>query len=486
MINTQRIKYFPLNSEEFLEFYNIYMNSPVFTIRQRVQIIMLWTKGYKVKEIGNILHFDLSDDYVEVYNKAYRYGGIDWLMNDDIDFLRDEISKIETRKRISFTVILNSVIKIIGWVIFLLFSPLFLLLLPFYLIHFLFSIDFGINVSDRLLNIRLPKFFFWLPRLVEIFILPLVIVLLVLFSPILLFAYFLSRLSISLTNKGQNSSKSIKIDVSESTNVSVQIQNEEGIDELGRKLDSLGSNVGKIIKFLDEYKDTEKRSNKSVYNFFFKIDEFNRKTVNWRVITMLVAIFLATYILVQSKILTIFGSVIILGLLISVSTKGCDIRKFNTENLEESKEKIKIDIQKDTFLVDSVHLIIPHTDDTFYPDEKCKFRSVMGTKQDSIIKIDTTLHEQQDYFVKELNNRIYLYVVGYNNIKKAALQRKYVVQNGFVNSKVLPVRYGNSITYFVTICDFEENELSEAGVWQNKWNIECKDEAAKTHILVHK
>lgn len=110
----------------------------------------------------------------------------------------------------------------------------------------------------------------------------------------------------------------------------------------------------------------------------------------------------------------------------------------------------------------------------FYPDLECVLLSSIGKKQRQFInEIDFVDHESQPYFIDYSDEKYYIHVVAYKDIREAAFQMHHINQKSQFKSSILEVSTNRGLLYFVVIGKFDGKDGSKMAELINLWENEC-------------
>lgn len=110
----------------------------------------------------------------------------------------------------------------------------------------------------------------------------------------------------------------------------------------------------------------------------------------------------------------------------------------------------------------------------FYPDLECALLSAIGKKQRQFIrKLDYVDHESQDYYIDTYDDKYYIHVVAYSDIREAAFQMYHINKKTKFDAAILETITGKGILYAVVIGEFEGDEASNLAELIKMWEINC-------------
>lgn len=116
----------------------------------------------------------------------------------------------------------------------------------------------------------------------------------------------------------------------------------------------------------------------------------------------------------------------------------------------------------------------------FIPDEECGNLSKLDRKY---IDQDTTNYYNKKYFIKIPDNRFYLHVAAYHDIREAAFQREFLIHIGYPNSKILEKYDWRTHLYLVTIADFLPEQIYRICTSKDSWDMLCNKIDSKAQVV---
>lgn len=118
--------------------------------------------------------------------------------------------------------------------------------------------------------------------------------------------------------------------------------------------------------------------------------------------------------------------------------------------------------------------------DFYDHDHFCDALSAIGEKQNNFIyEYDKIDHKSQGYYVNVPDQKYYVHVVSYKDIRQAAFQMHYLNSKEIFESKILRVFINGSILYAVVIGAFNGTEIQEICELVEKWEVYCLNNEAE-------
>lgn len=185
---------------------------------------------------------------------------------------------------------------------------------------------------------------------------------------------------------------------------------------------------------------------------------------------------------------TVKGGIWVIGLFgitIAISFRACDSDNIISPPIVENKDSIPLVIPSeledlDENVRDSMMLILRNSYDSLYrnyfeEEANCFMLTAITEKQKKFIKsFDVVDHENEEYFAASSDERVYLHVVSYEDIRYAAFQRLFLIEeSGFPETKIFENHAGNKILYGVSIEDYEIEEIGEICNRLDDWTEYC-------------
>jgi hypothetical protein len=110
---------------------------------------------------------------------------------------------------------------------------------------------------------------------------------------------------------------------------------------------------------------------------------------------------------------------------------------------------------------------------TYLAKDECINLTELGIEQLKFINQDTTDYYSKQYYVSDYDGRYYLSVCAYEDIKKAAFQRSYLIKNQIKQSKILKIKVKEKVFYGVTIQDFSYSQVGSICEENSFWDKVC-------------
>lgn len=244
--------------------------------------------------------------------------------------------------------------------------------------------------------------------------------------------------------------------------------------ELGEKIEEIIRSK-KRITFHDNVVDSLIEKGHQIFNSDKKSETDKNRDIQ------LIVLFVVAYLVYSSSIKGGLWTITVIGITIVVSFRSC-IPNYNqypnqppTNSLEDTtliqsyepinsqqeidsvKAKISNNDSVQIFDYDVYNLLVG---DFFEEDNTCFALSAVGQRQKKFIQeYDHVNHFTKPYFISENDDKYYLHVVAYDDIREAAFQMHYLNKQNNFKSRILEVRKYNSVLYAIVIKDFEGNEI---------------------------
>lgn len=222
------------------------------------------------------------------------------------------------------------------------------------------------------------------------------------------------------------------------------------------------------------------------------------------------AVLIAAILLYGSTFKSGVSSVSIFGITLIIAIRACmpgsgDVKNtLSSDNESPNQEEVMltdtsnefnndtlVTIQEDTLsqIISKPELPLPITDikeynltvpEWFYPDLECMLLSSMGKEQRQFIRdLDYVDHESQDYYIDTYDDKYYIHVVAYSDIREAAFQMHHVNKKTQFKAAILETITSKGILYAVVIGEFEGDEASDMAELIKEWEIKCFSNSVK-------
>lgn len=449
-----------LTDEEYKILEEVYQEETKHEIRQRAHAILMRSKGFTRQDISIALN--LKKWYVFFLIKAWFYFGIDGLLTDNVDLLWEEVKILETpllkeEEENQFWEKFKNII-----------------LSPFKLIYFvvLRTIHLVIKIVS--------KFFIF-------------------FGKIDWKKYY--------TSSKYNAKNVLTIGRDSSNNIVFQINNFFTTNEGKKKVSVEEIKASSLEETKEKFRDLLTRkgqnliSNSDVLSLIFALNDKIQKLENeerrkrlFQFLITAAAFYIYFHTTVKSGVVlfTLLGSTIMI-----FNIRSCVSEKNIVENEPPIIASIDSSFNKNT---DSLSTIMASIDsnkikkepDTillpnYIPKEDCSDLTEIATQQRSYIDQDTTPYSKKDFYIKEPDERIYLHVAAYQDIKTAGFQREYLLEQGYANCKIIEIPRKDDLTlYAVTIGDFVPNQVLDLCELKEQWDELCYSKNGKAKLKFNK
>jgi hypothetical protein len=201
-----------------------------------------------------------------------------------------------------------------------------------------------------------------------------------------------------------------------------------------------------------------------------KSEEFRKRLL------YLLAAFITYYFVFHVVIKTGLVLIPILGVAITIiNFRGCLREPYNHNS------KLSNSFDKKT-IIESVpkqklnEPVVP----IFLPVENCTYLSKLDK---NYINQDATKYYDNAYVVQIPDQRFYVHVAVYRDIKEAVFQRIFLIKMGFPNSMILEIFKGRESFYYVTIDDFDSENILPIFTLKQLWDTACNKSDSKLQIF---
>ncbi|WP_276976425.1 helix-turn-helix domain-containing protein [Flavobacterium filum] len=470
MFQTQQID---LNKDEFDKLFEFYKDHEEHYVRQRAHILLLRDKGFGVSAISNSLW--LEENYISLYIKAWFHFGFEGLLSNETENLFNRINEIETPKPIEIEPFIDwskvfAQLKKSSKKIYSFFEKIILTIATFFLSAFLWVVT----------KIRVVDFKkFYIPF-------------------------------------NQSVSNTLNINKDSNNNIVFQMINvfngdKEGPTETESKVASTLEETKK--QFLEIFQNQkEYLSNSQMIALFLalndKVQQIKDKERRKRILAVL-ATAAAMYVYYNT---TIKGGLVIFTFLSMSITifnfDSCNNVKNNQngvegENLSSITSDSILQIQeREQFVIDSlkqgeeqkriIDSLIRQQEiadslakiEIIEEDDNCYYLVKKNDYVSRLIEEDNNDHESENYFVARYNqdNKYFLIVKIYSDIREAAFQRKQLISHGFNKSKILEIEEDEERKFGLTVDEFTETKYDDAISLIYGWEQFCDDGKYKLTI----
>lgn len=470
MLPTQQIN---LSQEEYDKLFGFYKNHEEHSIRQRAHILLLRDKGYGVSVISNSLW--LEENYIALYIKAWYHFGFEGFLSDDTEKLFNSIKEIETPKLIKAK-------PLIEW----------------------------LKVIERLKNSSKKTYLFF-----ETIILAIATFFLT------IFLWFFTKIKAVDFKKfyiSSNQNVSNKLDIGKDSNNNIVIQTNVVINT-GIEGEVRTETESKIVSTLEDTKkqfldifhsQKEYMSNSQMIALFLalndKIQQIQEKEKRKRILAIL-ATAAAMYVYYNTSIKGALVVFTFLSMSIPIfNVNSCnnsqpnqneienkktittdsihpilERNQFGIDSLEQKKEQGKIEdsINRQQELVDSLAMI-----EVIEEDNNCYYLAKKNSYVSRLIEKDKKDHEKESYFVArhDRDDKYFLIVKVYDDIREAAFQRTQLVRHGFKKSKIVEIEENERKKFGLTLDEFTESKYDDAVSVIYDWELFCSESYYKLTI----
>lgn len=524
LFNKSSIK---LNKEEVLFFKRLYQNDPSFDIRQRAHAVLLHADNYALKSISKIL--DLDDTDVSTIVNGWKHFGTEGVVNYSLPDLKSKILGLKESKDNRLGKVFDIVFKILSWVI----IPMAL----FWIVIIGKIVTANFQSFDNK-YIETPIVFFFLIILVSItigfvdakvqishinwlkWVEPIRMVIQSFFDFIwrfwkwmlkksLFLIFFIKKADLNkyLITLGSSAKNIVTIGKNANGNIVFQINNIVNVngDFVKEQVEEeiLSTYMGAKNKFLEIFNSAKDyNSNREDIAVFIYLRDKLNKIENKRkrdryiyILATIAAIYFIHYSAIKAGFLiitiTIPSMVCIFsggGLVDPKLTQKDQLLKPNplieyvksdSTKLNESKPKVDSSILALTDKKTNIN-------EFFIEDEECPALSVIGIEQKRFIDNDLEHYFLKEYYISTPNDRYYLHVAAYWEIKEAAFQRKCLINNGYKKSKILKLTKNGKPLYAVTINDVPDHEILNFCQVKSDWDDQCYSEKYEAQLYHNK
>jgi len=434
---------------------NIYADNNLHELRQRGHAVILRHKGYGLDEICSVLGRSKWDILVII--KTFFYFGFDGLNNLDYNDLFSKIKEIEepetqednSRFWVSINSLIGSMIKYL-----IVFS---LGLLIFKGFEFIAKSSHGKYLTLSLLAIPV-LFLVWIMRWLTQSLI------------------FDTKKNVSTSNNATRNSLNF---IGSSNIINQFIFNLNGEINQLNSLKQFNSAIEKAAISDEEIKSND-----------YRIDSLIKLAKRYNNI-----------IAVRSLIIVVGGSAVYWSIKYSATVKAgflifawFSVRLTMTvlsegESVEVQKSNIseKVIISKDSITTSSN----PQNREIQYDFSKMpvsyehEYLIDIGKEATWFIKNDSTDHSVEYYFANQKDDRVYLQVAYYNDIRLAAIQRKNLIENHNFKIDDCQILYTNRFgeqRYGVTICNAPRDNIERLSEMQKEWNEKANSSNVRAYL----
>lgn len=459
-----------LSKKEADQLIELYKNHKEYQIRHRAHIILLRNSGFTVPAIRNTLWLD--ENYISLYIKAWYYFRIEGLLSNETEDLLKRIREIESPEPI----------EIKPW------------------------IDWGKLLESIKMNVR--RIYSFSERIIFAFVTFLLKAFLWIFTNLKGIDYkkFYSPFNQSVSNK-----LNVNIDRDSNNNVVFQIVNVVN----GQKESDLESKITSTLQetkmqFLEIFqKEKDYLSNSQTIALFLalndQIQQIKDAEKRKRFLT----------ILATSAAMFVFFNTAIKGGLVIITFLGISITLFNLNTCNSpnnSLEKNFITAQSDSlrqaqnrkkFVLDSLdkeEVLKKRLDSLareqeiadslsqialIEEDDDCYYFAKNNNYVSRLIKEDRKDYRLESYFVSTdgYNDKFFIIVRVFDDIKEAAFQRKQIIDHGYNNSKIVEIMLNGKTKYALSIEEFSSTSYDEAITQLLNWEESCNVDKYKPMIF---
>lgn len=443
------------SSEQLSILASIYEENNLHELRQRGHAIILRNKGYSLEDIAFVLERNKWDIVIIV--KAFFHFGFEGLHNLDYDNLLNRIKEIEEpptqQRNTSFWLWLNRLLE-----------PL---------VRYLIIIFFGLLVFKGFELFASSKNGKYLP-------------LILLIIPILLLGWVVKWLTESLFFKNEHTNTNPENTSKNSLNF---IGSGNFINQFIFNYNGELRHIKERREFIDVIEKAAaipeglKSDDKRILALISLAKKFNHKKLN------------------RSLIITIGGSIIYWSIKYSASVKAgfLIVALFSIQitatvlsedeaiETQKSKNIEKVIISSDT-ITTSPNI---QSNETLYDFSKMpvstehEFLIDMEEEVAAFMKNDSIDYTFEDYFVNEKDDRAYLQVASYIDIRHAAIQRKNLIENHGFKIDACKILYCNIFgrnLFGVTIGDAPRDNINLLTKIQDDWNAKAKSSNVRAYL----
>lgn len=228
------------------------------------------------------------------------------------------------------------------------------------------------------------------------------------------------------------------------------------------------------------------------------IEKIQRRKRLTSILATVATIYFLHYIAIKSGLVVVSVGIPFLTLCLSLtnlssSEKGIISNSmFNLKRNDSIKRVLTNNTIKKLKNLDSINkTAIYNSGDTlnqnslFMPDDSCSNLALIGLTQ--IRHINNSVESNdENYIIKVPDEKLYLRVAAYKNIKEAIFQRKYLVDNGYENSKILELNKDGKPLYAVTIADFSQNNILNLCDLKQEWDNVCSKTSVTAQLQMNK
>lgn len=155
----------------------------------------------------------------------------------------------------------------------------------------------------------------------------------------------------------------------------------------------------------------------------------------------------------------------------SIRTPGLEKDQFVSQQIDSIRSKIEANQPVAIYDYRTYFKLV----EEFYEiDGECDALSAVGDKQKKFIyEYDKIDHRSKDYFIDSNDEKYYVHVVAYKDLRQAAFQMHYLNSSKLFKAKILRVITSDSILYAVVIGEFYGYQVKEICDMVDKWDTFC-------------
>jgi len=206
------------------------------------------------------------------------------------------------------------------------------------------------------------------------------------------------------------------------------------------------------------------------------------------------------YLVYSSSLKGGIFTVSIIGVSIAISFNGCG-RLLNStlypiepqstvDTLAREKEKSSIDTvraeieRKEDVKIFNYDIYLKLIDDFFEEDITCFSLSGVGKRQKKFIEeYDQVDHFSKPYLINKQDDRYYLHVVAYEDIREAAFQMHYINKAEIFDSEILEVNRNGTKLFAVVIKSFDSSNVKNICEYIDEWRNFCLNDQAEIGLI---
>jgi len=455
MIPVQHITCSP---EQLSTLSEIYAGSHLHELRQRGHTIILRHKGYNLEEIASVLGKDKLGTAIII--KAFFHFGFEGLNNLDYEELLKRIREIEEPsaqpQKSDFWEWLNSVFRL-----------LFRLLILIFFAHAIYSVGEVTSISNNAIYFLLPIF------------------LLILIGWGVFRFTHTSRFQLIKPETAPMNSNENSLNFIGTGNTINQTNNQFVVN-----LNGENSEIKTLSEFIEAFKKSSESEEilKSNDSRILELNHVVKRFEGNPILKNLIIGLGCTIVYCSIKYgATIKGGFLIFSIF-CVQFTATTLVDNEAIEIQKSNNKEKLFITKDTILSTTN---LPNREGQLdfskmlISDEHEYLIDVQNNKAKELIKKDSVDHLLELYSVNWRDDRAYLQVASYREIKFAAIQRKNLIENHHFNESDCKILYSNNFgefLYGVTIGDAKRDDIEALSKIQNDWNLKAKSINVRAYL----